>query len=923
MLAAPHFVSFLTPTSVDAAHETEALLDHYLHHANTPPFIAHRYIQRFVSSNPSPRYVLAVATAFRTGEYDGVVYGGGYGDLAATIAAVLLDREARSMALDADPHHGVLREPLLKVHHFLRAMEFLPAGGRGEVQLPNIEDDIGMNAHKSPSVFNFYQPEYQPAGPIARAGLVAPEGGLATAPYLIGYLNGMLSLAEVGLSGCFRGFGKLCAHWRLRAEFPGVEWSDGALSFAPSPPAASASGVVEELSLLLTGGRLNVNATAVITSHYEGELASSGDPAAALKLAQQLMITAPEFHATNLNPPSEAPPRVPSASGSGSARSSGSGGGAGGSGSAGSGSAGGFKAIIVIYLAGGADTYNLLVPHSNCASRDLFAHYEGVRGDVALPKATLLDVAVTEASAPQPCATFGVHPALEYVRQLYNEGDAAFVANVGTMIEPLTREEYHDGSKRIPPQGFAHNMGTKAAHSLHPQDMKAQGVLGRMLDVFGAQRQQATAAAAGGRAYSISGNAKIVEGETVAPDIISAKWGSIKLELPSLAPMLSQVLAPTTSSVFGETYAALTATAIERSQLVADALDSATLTQSYAAEDFSEQLTQVAKVINASAALQTERGAFYVKVNGFDTHSDVGDVLEANFGQINRALRSFVAEMKAMGRWDDVAIFTKSEFGRTLTSNGLGTDHGWGGNHVVLGGAVKGGKILGKYPDDLSDAGPLSTGRGRIIPTAPWEAVWKPRMLTGGRTRCLGKAAPCANVLSSIPGSSSRRVVWHRARPRRGGAAQPAQLRAQRAPHRDGRPDGHAHIPQAAAATALITDAARTAPAIAIPLATTFATTSATVSSAALATTPIPSSAVAAFAVASASIAAAAAPTVAAATRSTVSTATRPLRHTDDGQRNDGWAERWDTVDGAELRVGLPARLVSQLTPRLLCGHPP
>ena len=195
MLAAPHFVSFLTPTSVDAAHETEALLDHYLHHANTPPFIAHRYIQRFVSSNPSPRYVLAVATAFRTGEYDGVVYGGGYGDLAATIAAVLLDREARSMALDADPHHGVLREPLLKVHHFLRAMEFLPAGGRGEVQLPNIEDDIGMNAHKSPSVFNFYQPEYQPAGPIARAGLVAPEGGLATAPYLIGYLNGMLLIA--------------------------------------------------------------------------------------------------------------------------------------------------------------------------------------------------------------------------------------------------------------------------------------------------------------------------------------------------------------------------------------------------------------------------------------------------------------------------------------------------------------------------------------------------------------------------------------------------------------------------------------------------------------------------------------------------------------------------------------------------------
>ena len=136
---APHFVSFLMPTHIDAAHETEATLDHYFHHPNTAPFVAYRLIQRFVSSNPSPRYVLAVATAFRTGRHDGDTYSGQYGDLGAAIAALFLDREARAMTLDADPHHGVLREPLLKVHHFLRAMEYVSRDGR-EIALENIHN---------------------------------------------------------------------------------------------------------------------------------------------------------------------------------------------------------------------------------------------------------------------------------------------------------------------------------------------------------------------------------------------------------------------------------------------------------------------------------------------------------------------------------------------------------------------------------------------------------------------------------------------------------------------------------------------------------------------------------------------------------------------------------------------------------------
>ena len=112
---APHFVSFTHAMARDAHHQSEAMIDHLFNQPNVPFFISRHLIKRFTSSNPSPRYVRAVAEAFRTGAYAGVNYGGGYGDLAATVSAVLLDEEARSTTLDADPSHGKLREPLLKV----------------------------------------------------------------------------------------------------------------------------------------------------------------------------------------------------------------------------------------------------------------------------------------------------------------------------------------------------------------------------------------------------------------------------------------------------------------------------------------------------------------------------------------------------------------------------------------------------------------------------------------------------------------------------------------------------------------------------------------------------------------------------------------------------------------------------------------
>ena len=120
--------------------------------------------------------------------------------------------------------------------------------------------------------------------------------------------------------------------------------------------------------------------------------------------------------------------------------------------------------------------------------------------------------------------------------------------------------------------------------------------------------------------------------------------------------------------------------------------------------------------------LGTERGVFLTKTGGWDTHNTFD--LAPRFTPINDALKSFKSEMQAQGIWDDVVVVTVSDFGRTLTSNGLGTDHAWGGNHFMAGGKVKGGRILGEYPDNLGPEGPLNVGRGRLIPTLSWESMW-------------------------------------------------------------------------------------------------------------------------------------------------------------------------------------------------------
>lgn len=189
----PQFLNPAMHEPRDAMYETDAVLEHLFYHDNMPPFLALRLIQRFEISNPSPRCIEAVAEAFKTGFYSssGQSYGDGrYGNLASTIAAIILDREARSVLLDADPTSGALREPMLKFISFMRAMEFQQTESAPELRLFDLQGKIGQAPHSIPNVFSFFLSEYSAPGVIKAASITSPEAQVLSGPKIISFLNG-------------------------------------------------------------------------------------------------------------------------------------------------------------------------------------------------------------------------------------------------------------------------------------------------------------------------------------------------------------------------------------------------------------------------------------------------------------------------------------------------------------------------------------------------------------------------------------------------------------------------------------------------------------------------------------------------------------------------------------------------------------
>lgn len=391
----------------------------------------------------------------------------------------------------------------------------------------------------------------------------------------------------------------------------------------------------------------------------------------------------------------------------------------------------GYKALVCIFLFGGNDGNNVLVPaeDSNIPSGFRYSDYAAARGaqgsgGLALTQSEILPVTARTAQ-PSGVRTFGFHPALSRTRTLFQNNHAAVVANLGVLFEPVTRSEYRSKSKPIPANLFSHSDQQQQWQTSYPDGFGTTGWAGRTADrvhaVYNVGAQFPPITTVAGTAVICTGN--VTRPFAMVPNSTPGLQGYTPPSQQSDARLLSlQELLTFDSGVsLVQAASAVTDAALRQSAALSAALNGITpLTTPFPNTSIGQQLFQVAKIIKARTALDANlnRQIFFCSQGGYDTHSN--QIADQNnlLSQLDEALRAFYDATLELGVSQNVTTFTLSEFGRTLKpASGAGSDHGWGSHQIVIGDAVQGGDIFGTMPN-MGLGGPDdASSNGRWIPT--------------------------------------------------------------------------------------------------------------------------------------------------------------------------------------------------------------
>jgi uncharacterized protein (DUF1501 family) len=377
-------------------------------------------------------------------------------------------------------------------------------------------------------------------------------------------------------------------------------------------------------------------------------------------------------------------------------------------------SAPGYKALVCILLAGGNDSYNMLVPTDN----DQFGEYNNIRADLALQQSELLTLPGTTANG----RSYGVHPGMPELQSLFANGDAAMIANVGTLVEAFDPAAVQAGTARLPLGLHSHADQIAQWQTAVPDGRVAQGWGGRIADLM----QDVNLQNGVSMNISLSGSNVFQSGNQVGEYSIDStgdgapglnayddgtEFGAFKKR------MVDELLSVQQQNIFRREYSRRLRGAIDAQAVFVDAMQtSPALSTEFSPHYFSQALRQISRVIGARDSLGATRQTFFVTVGGWDHHDDVLDNQAAMLPAVSQGLQEFRDALVELGVFNEVTTFTTSDFGRTLTSNGKGSDHGWGGHHIVMGGSVNGASIYGDYPI-LSASNPLDVGRGIYAPT--------------------------------------------------------------------------------------------------------------------------------------------------------------------------------------------------------------